>query len=360
MSKNPKYCIFGYFGFHNIGDDLMLLNALNYLDNNFKNSRFYVFVKEDYYSNFSKINTYDNIQVKYIKISPFVNRVLMFYYAFISQKAIWIGGTCLYETEYSGISGLNWLHNVMLKFKYFKKDFSFCNIGVGDFITIKGRNLYIKIVNDSNEISCRDEVSLAKLQKDFEFEKKSYAGGDLACLLENKIVKSQSKNVIFCGHFQYHDNDQIILKYSSALNGLAKDGYQILFLPMHQGEQSDNIFHAKIAQKLEFTHQIIEYLPGDVYKHFENACAVISMRLHGLVLADILGIPNIGIAYHEKVSTYINNTGILGTLRSKKVGENIGKEDLDKVIEQYKRPESFLLEEKKRANNGMKVFNLNN
>ena len=355
---NNKYSLYGYFGFQNIGDDIMLLNALNYFDNFHGNSEFFVFVQDDYYSTNSDYNSYSNIQVSYIKLSPFINNIAVYYYAFLVKEVFWIGGTCLYETKSSGLKGMYWLKKIINKYKRFDKGFSFCNIGVGDFISEEGKMLYRYIFFNTKYISCRDEVSMSKVKDDFKDHlSKLIKGGDLACLSNYKRKHATENNtILFCGHYQYYNDLKIIEFYSSMLNKFGEFGYRILFVPMHQGTNNDNIFHLKIAKRLKFEYDVISYKLGDVFRYLEKARFIISMRLHGVFLSDIIGVPNIGIAYHEKVSTYINNTKVLTNIRNKQVGETITKEEILLVMEKYKKPEKFLDKERKETLNGMSIF----
>lgn len=352
-----RYSLYGYFGFQNVGDDIMLLNALRYFNKFHKNSKFYVFVNEDYYSVNPDYSNYDNIQVSYIKLSPFINRVAIYYYVFLIKEAFWIGGTCLYETRSSGLIGMEWLINVIKKYNRLSKNFSFCNIGIGDFISERGKKLYKDTIQFSKIISCRDEVSLSKVKNHFKDANKFIQGGDLACLIDyNRKKIPEDDIVVFCGHYQYHDNVKIISFYSNVLNELGELGYRILFVPMHQGIDNDNKFHNKIANNLKYKNDVISYDSGEVFSYLEKAKFIISMRLHGVFLSDIIGVPNIGISYHEKVSTYVNNSEVLTTLRNKQVGESITKEEVLLVIEKYKKPENFLNKEKIKAVNGMSIF----
>ncbi|WP_103866239.1 polysaccharide pyruvyl transferase family protein [Aquimarina sp. I32.4] len=355
MSYRKSYCLFGYFGFKNFGDDLMLVNALNHLDLIKRNNTYIVFVAEDYYSEQKAFTSFKNIKVKYIRLTPLINYICIYYYAFISREAFWIGGTSLYESSAANLDGIVWLNKVINKFQLFGKNFSFCNIGIGDFTSEKGLNLYKQIVNKSKRFSCRDHVSLMKLKNFFPEKPNVFEGGDLACLLESSFFNRDPKSIVFCGHFQYQDDESVVETYSAILNDICKGKEKVLFMPMHQGTQSDNQFHNKVSQKLTTPFEIINY-SDDLFKYMSQAKIVISMRLHGLVLADILGIPNIGISYHDKVSIYIKSTNTLVEYRNKKVKENISIETIQKVISNYKKPTEFLNQEKNKAIKGMKVF----
>ncbi|WP_350289497.1 polysaccharide pyruvyl transferase family protein [uncultured Croceitalea sp.] len=357
MSDN-RYSLYGYFGFQNIGDDIMLLNALNYFDEFRKDSKFYVFVNEDYYSTNSDYTNYSNIQVSYIKLSPFINRIAVYYYASLVKEAFWIGGTCLYETSSSGLTGVQWLMRLIKKYNGLSKDFSFCNIGIGEFTSEKGKILYKDIVFYSKYISCRDQLSFSKVKEHFKEDvSKFIKGGDLASLIDYRREGTpRDYTLVFCGHYQYHSDTKVIAFYSEMLNELGKLGFDILFVPMHQGVDNDNIFHYKIAENLKCKYDVISYTPREIFAWLEKGKFIISMRLHGVFLSDIIGVPNIGIAYHEKVSTYVNNTEVLTSIRNKQLGETITKEEILWVIEKYIKPENFLAKEKIEAINGMPIF----
>ena len=244
----------------------------------------------------------------------------------------------------------------MRKFKLFNRDFSFCNIGIGKFKTSEGLELFKKIVGNTRFISVRDKISLSILKSHFSSSNKWILGGDLACLSEIKEKsKKEEKILIFCGHFQYKNDNNIISKYSEILQNLGNLGFKILFLPMHQGKLSDNLFHEKIAKKLKTPYEIIDYHPAQVFNHLKQGFFVISMRLHGVVLSDLVGIPNIGIAYQEKVSTYIKSTNVLSEIRIKNIGDFISPKEIESIANSYNRPDRFLQREKERAINGMKI-----
>lgn len=356
--KKKKILVFGYFGFNNFGDDLMLKNTLDYFETQKSDYIFNVFVKENYYQSLNSFTTFRHIKVNYIKLNSFVNYISVYYYVYKSRLGFWLGGTCLYESKHSDISGLVWLKRIISVFKILKKNFFFCNIGVGDIKTIKAKSLYDYIINNTKSISCRDEKSINILENS-NLDVKFSLGGDLASLLKIKEQIRTKEYIIFSGHYQYSDDDDLVKLYARNLDKLSKCfNKKVLFFPMHQGGLTDNVFHEKIS-KLMSCENIIVNFNFDNYESFlERGFFWLSMRLHGVVLADMLNIPNLGIAYQEKVRVYVSKTEVLSTYRVKSVGEFITDSSVEYILNAYKKPLDFLNEENRRSLNGLSILEL--
>ncbi|MEM9276853.1 MAG: polysaccharide pyruvyl transferase family protein, partial [Cyanobacteria bacterium P01_F01_bin.143] len=191
-------------------------------------------------------------------------------------------------------------------------------------------------------------------------------GGDLAFLDLNyyeKFIKekksSEIKNISFSGKFWWGEGRgefygqqlmQFVDKYNSVIH----------LLPAHVGEdRNDNKFH----------HLLKKYLPESNYKlhswekpvefveilsqmdfHFGN-------RLHSIILADILGVPNVGISgANTKIQHYIDKSELLSELRLLSFMEPMEVDKIEKIFREYQRPNEFILNESKTAKAGVELI----
>ena len=331
--------LLGYYGFHNIGDDLMLENLLTYFLGSGRISHINVFCREAYYP--------EKEGVHYYPLSRF-SRLQKAIQLIKNRYTLWGGGTCIYQSKSS--QGLFELRRQQRIATTFGRKFGFLGIGIGELKDKKYIDTARSLLQDSYFVYFRDEESLqsAKLLT----EKDYCLGGDLVFLsdiqhldkLDNNI-----KNISFSAHYNCSQNDADF--YSSQLSNVINHfNCKIYFLPAHTGTVfNDNDFHKKIALRLPGENYVIcdWRSPQDYINILSNMGFHIGMRLHSLVLSDMLGIPNCGIAYSPKITYYINKTQILPDLRNSENCDLV--ENILKIKEQYKYPEKFIISERKSA-----------
>ena len=345
--------LYGYFGFKNVGDDLMLINFLDYINLHCtEKMEVRVFCHKDYYI-FKK---YTKVKVNVIELNIVTNHFLMPYYIFSSFCGYWIGGTCLYEPDDKDNSGLIWLYKLVKKYKKYKKEFLFINIGIGSLYSIKAKYLASKILSAAERISFREQSSLIKSEQ-LENSTKGILGGDMVFLNSksfSRLDDISSKNYLgFAGHSQYKNNISTIDFYANLLNNISKYYDKVIFISMHGSE--DHEFHRKIVEKINIDYLFIEYKEHlELFQKMKELKFLIGMRLHSVVLADLLAIPNIGVAYGEKVSHYIKKSTMLATIRTKKVNENITIEEINNIIDKYYYNSEFIINEANISEVGIK------
>lgn len=341
--------LYGYFGFDNVGDDLMLLNLLDYIDLNINEKILIrVFSKKNDY----KFKKYNNIYVNLIRLTFITNKFLMSYYILNSSAGFWVGGTCLYEPDNKNISGLIWLQKLVKKYN---NKFSFINIGIGHLETEKAKHLVKSILLNVNKSSFRDRISLQKAESIL--QKTNFVmGGDMV-FLNNPLPRLNSINpqkyLGFAGHSQYQNNSKVIDFYTKLLQEVSANYEKIIFISMHGNE--DHKFHKKIAYSLDKKCLFINYKDHiELFHKMRQLHFLIGMRLHSIVLADLLAIPNIGISYGEKVSNYIKKSYMLETKRIKQINEVITAQEIEYISKNYKYNKEFILKEKADAGYGIK------
>jgi L-malate glycosyltransferase len=354
-----KINIIGYLGFHNIGDDLMLIGLLNEL-NNRKCFSINIFMKDEVCLK-SYIDNWTNLTINIIKLSTVTN-IFLPYYIFSSDSTIWCGGTCFYEDPNDKqLNGLKWIKKIAFYTRIFKKNLFFLNIGANNLITLKSKKIMHNIIKSTTAVSVRDLESLNNLQNYFLDNDRRFIGGDLAFLSmePRNFLRDSGDYILFCGHNQYTSDKTVVEFYAKNLVELSINlNKKIIFFPFHGGKNSDNLFHLEICKffKLNVEYKIIEETNLDnMVGMFKKAYIVISMRLHALIFSELLSKPNIGINYNNKVAYFIEKTKNISESRIKEVGDEILAEDARYVCDNYKSNNQFIIKERHDAIKGIIV-----
>ncbi len=340
--------LLGYYGFHNIGDDLMLENLLTYFLESGRISRINVFCRETYYPN--------KEGVQYYPVNRF-SRLQKAVQLIKNRYTLWGGGTCIYQSKTS--RGLFELRRQQKIAATFGRRFGLLGIGIGELKDKKYIDTAINLLRDSNFVYFRDEESLqsAKLLA----EKNYCLGGDLVFLSDIEPVppKDELRKISFSGHYNFKKYPlQLMAENLKEL--IDKMNCKIYFLPAHTGSSyNDNEYHKQLATYLKpGFYEICDWdVPEEYIQILGEMDFHIGIRLHSLVLSDMLGIPNCGIAYSHKITYYLKKTQVLPDLRNIEIANNDLIDNILKIKEQYKYPETFIKSERKSALNCLdKVF----
>lgn len=335
--------LLGYYGFHNLGDDLMLEGILQALLERPAIKGIHVVVRENYYTHLKhpKVHFYQSLSYQ--------QRLKKVFLLFNTDCAIWGGGTCLYEPNPGELSGIKNLYRNLKLFKLFGKPYIFYGIGIGTIYTEMGRKLISALLNESDHISFRDKdsfYSAVTLVKD-KGKEKFFPGSDPVFLFRSKLATlrlPQKKTegmyrIGFCGFHEYKDDRKVIEACTRSLVSLIRGmNAKIIFIPMHQGILNDNEFHYEISKNLpEGFYEMIEYCrPEEALKFIMDLDFLIGMRLHSIILADLFFIPNIALEYALKVRFYVNKSGFIADRRLIGIGESITGELVKEIAEEYK------------------------
>jgi len=333
--------LLGYYGFHNIGDDLMLKNLLDFFLKESRITRINVFCREAYYS--------PQPRVKYFSLTNF-SRFQKGWQLFKNKFTFWGGGTCFFESE--GNNGIFELLRMQKITSFNRRKFAFLGIGISELNSHRYISASEQLIKKSFLCYFRDRESLKKAERLVK-DKKYCLGGDLAFLSDIKpvSVSAELKKISFSGHYNFKKYPLKLM--TDILNELiAKLNCRIYFIPAHTGTSfNDNIYHKQLAAHLNpKNYEICDWnTPEEYIGIMQKMNFHIGIRLHSLIIADLLGIPNCGIAYSSKITYYINKTQILPDLR------NIEPDNLDlvekilNIKEQYKYPEKFIKSERESA-----------
>jgi polysaccharide pyruvyl transferase WcaK-like protein len=104
---------------------------------------------------------------------------------------------------------------------------------------------------------------------------------------------------------------------ADAITALAKDGYQVVFLPMHTHEPDDDI---KVASKIvamldEKTRESVllyrdQLGPRQMKSVLGDLRLLLAVRFHAIVLATSLNIPVVTLGYHNKNQDIMKTFGV--------------------------------------------------
>ncbi|MBF2014316.1 MAG: polysaccharide pyruvyl transferase family protein [Rivularia sp. T60_A2020_040] len=342
--------LMGYYGFHNVGDDLFLRQLIDYFAQKQEVNQIFVFCQEDYYERTTnKARFFAANQLSKLKRLAIIIQ---------SDCLMWGGGTLNIKDKPTNLLRLQSLA------KWTGKKFCFLGVGL-ETMNSDEKDRKSKIFKNADLLYLRDkqsyEVALQKLKP----VKAFCLGGDLAFLdlnyyqpyiKENK--SSEIRNISFSGKFWWGEGRgefygqqlmQFVEKYNSVIH----------LLPAHVGEErNDNKFH----------HLLKKYLPESNYKLYDwkkpaEFIEILSQmdfhfgnRLHSIILADILGVPSVGISgANTKIQHYIDKSEVLPELRLLDFMEPIEVNIIEKIFREYEKPTEFILNESKTAKAGVEL-----
>ena len=335
-----KALLLGYYGYRNIGDDLFVKSLANYFNSRHIDASF--ICQEDHYSSYLK-----GENLKFYasgKITRLKRLILILQNDFIA----WGGGTLQIDSKPKSLINARKVSSLS------RKKFGFLGIGLeGSRIDVEKSAK--KLFEESDFIYLRDQDSYDTIQNGMNFTGDASVGGDLAFLSlsqYNDFLKkdrnSSIENISFSGKHWWGEGRaefyaqpllELIERYNTVVH----------MLPCCLGnEANDNDFHERLARFLpEANYKIHAWeKPEDFLAVMSKMDFHIGNRLHSIILADILGIPNIGInGTPPKIKAYIKKTSLLVEERTTEFMDEISLERIEKIFNLYERPDSFIEQE---------------
>jgi polysaccharide pyruvyl transferase WcaK-like protein len=344
--------LMGYSGFKNIGDDLSIQQLIQLFSSKEVIKNIFVFCEEDY----SQITNNKVIYCNTHKLSTLQKASIFFQ----SDCLVWSGSSSNLKDNSSKLSILQKLARIT------GKRFCYLSIGLEAFqseeLETKARflkNADLSYLRDKNSYG----IAVSHLKS-----VKPYLGGYLAFLNLDGYKKfirgdrpTQLNNISFTGNFWWGEGraefySQQLLPFIEKFNST------IHLLPAQVSQQrNDNKFHKLLKNylpeencKLHSWSQPQDFVEilSQMDFHFGN-------RLHSVILADILGIPNVGIdeyvSKNSKIKNYIDKTEMLSLHRMLNFMEPIDICTIEKIFYEYQRPSEFILNESKTAKEGVEL-----
>lgn len=314
--RTKKVFLFGYYGRNNIGDDIMLNNIVELL--NRRGVKKIIVLSGSNDNNILNICTEKVNVIKGIKRNLF--RVL---FELVSCKIfLWGGGTCFFDNPNK--RGFIELYIFFIIRKIFNKSENYF-IGIGMEPMAQSLPIVKKIIKFTKGIVFRDLESKETYLNYFPNAYNKILGQFDDLVFHNSTFDIINKSATdfdfiigedyftFSGHMKYGENMAIHCANELVRIGL-KDNLTIVLLPAKFGiTDSDELFHKLVEQEIKKINSNINVVNLGINSIYEFIGVLrksrfhYGMRLHSLILADILGIPNVAIAYQNKIKQYKSN-----------------------------------------------------
>jgi polysaccharide pyruvyl transferase CsaB len=321
-----KIFIIGWFGAGNVGDEAILLSMLTDIGETLPDTEFTVL-------SFNAENTAalltDNCQVKQIvyfgsKLCVFNSDFVGVWRSLRSADLVIIGGGGLFQDIYNWYP-IPFFTLMTLLAKLLGKPIMFYALGIGPLRTWFGRKLCRLAAGMADLISVRDEES-KKLLLDLGIDQDIYITADPVFalspapaerakeILAREGVPSDGRLKVGIAIHELLPWDKVKKQeLAHALDELAeRRDASLVFIPFGQYTDSwfgselvppvDLRFSLKMARMLTHESTVLtgRYTPREVMAIVGQMDLMISMRLHGLIMATAMGVPAIGLTYRQE------------------------------------------------------------
>lgn len=332
----PKLVIAGYYGFNNLGDEAVLFSMLRTLRNQQPDLQIKVLSQEpEKTSRAYGVQGVDRWRLREI------------WQAFRNSDLFILGGGSLIQDVTSSRSIIYYLSLVWLAKLMGKKVFFYAQ-GIGPIRNGLNKELLRRVGNKVDLITVRDEGS-KKLLVELGVTKPEilvkadpvlglYANEmdknpGLKYLEKNGVDLEEDHGPIIGISVREWQNLQGYKKALAAVGDrLAGKGYQIVFLPFHF---PDDIHPSReIANLMKEPAVVIRDQLGvtEMLGCLSSMDLLIGMRLHSLIMAAVMGVPMVGIAYDPKVEAFVRSIGQPLAGRVETLVEDVLGEEVDEIL----------------------------
>lgn len=334
--------LLGYYGAHNLGDDMMLHSLLPWL----KKRQINVTVISE-----NPAETTRRFNVNSIRNAPILGEWGWYEYWFRNKHALHlirairgsdaliVGGGDLIRDDQGWRTFLYTIEKLIFAV-LFKRSIYIVNIGISSPKTWYGNCVLKKLLLKCTQIIARDKRTYDVCIKLGCQKEKLHLLPDIALTiaadekLTDDIDSKQNElhnkpYIVIClrnnpnAFGSYYFDDKMIGQLSCALDNIVKKlKMNIVFLPFQKGKtEDDNILHNMIALNISKKEAIdVREWTGnirDVADCIKKSKLVIGMRLHSIVLAVAFKKPCIVMPYDMKVREFSRYFGLENILESK-------------------------------------------
>lgn len=300
----------GYYGFNNAGDESILYSIIETLR------------KIDPDLEITVLSHDPEKTAKRYHVQA-VNRwrILEIIKALRKSDLLLSGGGSLLQDVSSANSPLYYL-GIMLLSLLMGKPYMIYAQGIGPLNISRNRKLTAWLANHARTITVRDEGSKKELES-YGVKKPivvtadpvlGLKGEDISRELGQKILERNNVKVeeeerllgVFIRSWQGND---FLPELAQACDILSKEGWKIVFVPMHFPE---DIVVAKETAKLMTEEAVVlkeKYSPQGIISLIKHFKLLIGMRLHSLIGGAVAGVPVVGLSYDPKVDRFLEQIG---------------------------------------------------
>jgi len=331
--KKKRVVLSGYYGFDNCGDEAVLLAIIKSLRSLVPDLEITVLSGNPE----KTAAAYGVKAVPRFKI-PSVIRSLFGADLLIS------GGGSLLQDVTSAKSPLYYLGIITLGQLFARKNMVYAQ-GIGPLNIKENQQRTIKVFKKCDVITVRDQGSLQDLLEmglDVPIEvvadpvmglQAEDIPDDPGCriLKELALADDQGKmeKPLLVVALRTWQENQYYGKVAAVLDRLVENGWNVLLIPMHfpQDTQAVQEVTKNMTQRFYCLGENLN--PQELMSVIKKADLVLSMRLHGLIMAMALEVPMVALSYDPKVERFMEETGLNSCLSL----ENFTAEELQKVID---------------------------
>jgi polysaccharide pyruvyl transferase CsaB len=308
-----KVAVSGYYGYDNIGDEAIIYSMLTLWRKLFPKGEFIVLSSNPARTkNLYQVKAVDRWRLKEVKQA-------------ISASDLLVSGGGSLLQDVTGLKSLLYYLGVIRLAKYLKKPVFFYAQGIGPVQSITGRYLLRRVVNQVDLITVRDEESAQALKEMGVNRPAIYVTADPVLGLTGEVLNEGLNLALVKELFDKYHLDQsrptagFCLRpwpdlkdaqeriFIQAGEALRREGWQVIFLPFHYPADLD--LSQRLAQAFTPPAAVIEerLTVPQIIAVMTRLELVVGMRLHALILAAVLGVPFVGIAYDPKITRFLNH-----------------------------------------------------
>ena len=289
-----KIVLSGYYGFDNAGDEAVMASIIQGLRE--ENDRLPLVVLSHQPEKTERdwlVEARDRWDLKEV-------------WRLFGESSVLISGGGSLLQDVTGIKSLIYYLGVILMAKLRHNQIIIFAQGIGPIRSGFGRKLTGMILHRSAYISVRDENSALDLVDMGIPQERIHVTVDPCLAWQYRSVPIPLPSGAKIGFSVRHWSGADKKVFADVADGLVKKGYQVVFLPFHWPQDRD--FSLEIIETME--HQSQAFLvdqclsPQTMMATIRQMDMMVSMRLHGLIMAAATGVPGVAISYDPKVTSF--------------------------------------------------------
>ncbi len=324
-----KLLLIGYYGYENIGDEVLLSAILSSLK------------KQENIS--CKVLTYNSKKTKEFHNIEVVSRSknLHLLQEIKNADIVVVGGGSILQDATTSRS-LYYYLAILFFAKLLRKRVYFLGNGIGPINKYFNKLLIKFLIPKIDGIISRDKEAYDEFVA--YGAKRIEQGVDLAYSYDFKPLDKHpvNKYVIFSLR-PWANIDNIISVSISTIEYLIERDYDVFLMPMKSPDDT-KVFDTVINS---FSSDRLKVLSGDydeTIEYYSNCEFVIGMRLHSLIFSAIMNKPFIGLSYDPKVDSYVNQVLGKSPIDVQNICFDELKGEIDYLIDNYDEVKSKIIE----------------
>lgn len=325
--------LFGYYGYDNLGDDLILESIVNNLNNQFN------FKVLTY--NYEKTHKVDNVvPVSRSKFSKIIHEI-------ITSDIVASGGGSLLQDATSSKSLYFYLGLIILG-KIFRKKTIFLFNGIGPIKGNFNKKIVKWVLSKVDRIILRDNQS-KELLTELGVTRNVEVVGDAVFLNDHEVEKTyqekESSKLVIISLRPWKNFDKIkILETERLIESLQSKGYLVELLPLMMPDDYEIL--SEIAKDSDVSIIDFHDRQAKLFNRIESAHVLIGERLHSLIISSICETPFIGIEYDPKIAGYCKMVKQSNAMKTENFDHNKIIQSLDDLELSYNKYYEDLKSEK--------------